>query len=280
MTDIFPSPRASCAEDLPVNAIAAIYLVDVPSRSLAEVIRSLVVARDPTGVDQVGASVHLILNVGSIHRLVQGMVDRLHMDILELDARTRVHGRAIEHGGNVVSRGAVDVGPGDIFNRHLGRVAELTASLRVDALRELHRQGDIHHLEVVEGHILDQTAAAAAGVAIAARRGGDTSPGLDVCAVDAVQTFHVFEAHVLHVVRRGGILTQRSDGHAPIRVTCDILDEQVGGVSFDCDAVIAVVDDRVLDEEVVAVPRVVAVRVDCAPLIVTGGIDVQLAELS
>lgn len=240
----------------------------------------MVVARNSSAVlvDEICALEHLVLDIGVIHRQTQGMVDRLQMDIIELDIGARMQGRAIQRGGNVVSRGTVDVGPGDILDLHLGGVAVLIASGGVDALGDLDGKSDVNHLDVFEGDVLDQAAAAAAGVAVSARRLGHTLPGLDICAVLAVQAFDVLEGYVLHVVRRQGVLAQRSDGHAPGPVAGDILDEQVGGVSFDGDAVIAVVDDCVLDEEGVAVPRVVAICIDCAPLIVAGGVNVQVRD--
>lgn len=90
-------------------------------------------------INEVGALEHLVLQRRVPQGQTQRTVDGHQVYVLELDARTGMDVRAVQRGSNVVPTCPVEVDPAYVFDRHLGRVATMSALPGVYALRDLYR---------------------------------------------------------------------------------------------------------------------------------------------
>lgn len=110
------------------------------------------------------------------------------------------------------------------------------------------------------GDVLD-----VAGATAAAERGGlvrvDAGPDLDARPVARVGHAVVEDVDVLDNVVLLHVLAEGADRDAVAAVAREALDDDVGAVGLERDAVVPIVDDRVLDHDAVGPVRVPAVRV-------------------
>lgn len=226
--------------------------------------------------DQIRTLKHLILHRRIPQRQPQRLILALDIHILERNARTRMLTRTEQRRRNIIPRRPRKVRPGDVRDCHLGGVA-VTTGLGVNALRYLNWESDVGEIEVAECDVPDVAAAAASSVAVSGGVGWYALPCLDVGAVHRVDEGDVFECAVLDVVWHGGILADGADGHAAGVMACDVPNVEVGGVAFGGVTIVAVVDDPVLDEDVVGIPAVATIGIDCAPFVIAGGIHVYVA---
>lgn len=255
-------------------------MIDVSVDPLTEVAWSSLVARNTRVllVQHIGALPDQVVDIRIIVGKAKRSIDAGDVDVVELNTWARVHIRTVDRRGNVEARSTVDVLSLDVLNLQLGGVAALVGVVGVDALRELDGKTDVDQLEVLEGHVLDETAAATTVVAVAGHVGAGSLPGLDVGAVHGVLDGHVLEGDVLVVVWGFFVLTDRSNGDSSTTLAVNVLGEQVGGIALGSNTIVTGDNGSVLDEQVVALPGIVTIAVHSVPLAVTGGIDEQVGE--
>ena len=104
-------------------------------------------------------------------------------------------------------------------------------------------------------------ARAPAPLQVAAQLALHAGPYLNPRAVRGVEHADILDQDTLHDIRLADILPQRADGDAVGAVAMHILDEDGGRVGFEGDAVVAVIDGRVLDCDGRGAVRVPAVCV-------------------
>jgi len=109
---------------------------------------------------------------------------------------------------------------------------------------------DVEVVEVLEGDVLD--------VSVSDVR---TGPGLESCTVLGIQHDDVLNVGVLNDVLDARVLADTAHGDAMAAVAIDSGDQDVGGVGFGAEAVVADVNPRVSDCEAVDVVAVPAVGV-------------------
>lgn len=128
------------------------------------------------------------------------------------------------------------------------------------ALVHLDRPVVVVVVVLLVGDVLD-----VAGATAAAEGGGlvrvDAGPDLDAGSVARVGHAVVEDVDVLDNVVLVHVLAKGPDRDAVAAVAREALDDDVGAIGLERDAVVPVVDDRVLDHDAVGAVRVPAVRI-------------------
>lgn len=191
-------------------------------------------------------------------------IRRAHIDPTELDVRASSIAAAPDIPADILvlaAGGALDVTDDHVPDLQTAR--ELLAQRQVllaVALRDLDGVVGVVDRHGVVDDVLD-AAAAAAALEVAGEGGGGAGPGLDAGAVGDVCQRVVVHQNVLDDVVGAFVLAQTADGDAVGAGAGEALDEDAGRVGLEADAVVAVVDDRVLDDDVGRAVRVPAVGV-------------------
>lgn len=166
------------------------------------------------------------------------------------------NGRAVPPG-----RKPEEVLEGDIGDIHLG--GELGAPRCVPlavALINEDRKVVVEVLKGVVGHVANVACAAAATQAGLEVRLG-AWPDLETGPRGRVGQRHVVDVQVLHDIELFGILAQRANRNTMGRVALETLYQDVRAVGLKSDAVVVVVDVRVLDHDVIGSVRVPSIEI-------------------
>lgn len=255
--------------------------MNIHRHSLAEIIRRPVITSDSTSgilIDNVCTLKHLVLQRGIEQSQPLRSVDRRQIDVLEVDAGTRVRRGTVQRRGDVVAGRAREVLPGDVGDLHAGGVARRGGVLAVDALGDLDGEADVCEAEVAERYVAHEAAATAAGVAVGGRALLHALPRLDVRAVGGVDQRHVLEHDVLVVVGTQEILPHGADRHAVPAMAGHVADVQIRRVALGRDAIVAILHRPILQQNVPRVPRVSAVCVDSAISVGARRIHIDIAH--
>ena len=140
-------------------------------------------------------------------------------------------------------------------------IAERQVLLAI-ALRNLDGVVHIRHRQSVVRDVVDATQATAS-LEITRERRGRARPDLDARQVTRVEHGDVVHEDVLDDIRFAGVLAEGSDADAVAAVAVNVLDQDLGAVGLEAHAVVSVVYDAVLDDNVAAAVRVPAVGVLC-----------------
>ena len=147
-----------------------------------------------------------------------------------------------------------DVGDGEV-GRVVGAEGEVLLAV---ALRHFDGVVDVADGHGVVGDVADGAEAASA-LQVARQRRLVSRPDFDAGAVGRVRHADVVDVDVGDEVGFARVLAEGSDGDAVGAVAGEVLDDDGGGVGFEGDAVVAVVDGGVLDRDrgaAVGVPAV------------------------
>ena len=94
---------------------------------------------------------------------------------------------------------------------------------------------------------------------IARQSGCGARPDFDARAVGGVGHTDVVDVNVLHVIDFADVLAETADANAVAAVAHEVLNDDIGAVGLEGDAVVAVVDVGVLDYDVVGAVGVPAI---------------------
>jgi hypothetical protein len=128
------------------------------------------------------------------------------------------------------------------------------------ALSNLNGVIDVRQNHAVIGDVLDSTGSAST-LEVAGEGGRSTGPDLDTRTVGSIGHANVVHVDVLDDIDFASVLAQATNADTVGAVANKILHDNVGAVGLERDAVIAVVDDGVLDDDIVGAVCVPAVRV-------------------
>lgn len=158
-------------------------------------------------------------------------------------------------------RGALEVAKDNVGNGQRAGVlgAQRQVALAV-ALGDFNGIVDIVNEHAVKGDIVD-TAVAAAALQVARERRGRVGPDFNAPAVGGAVHANVADPDILDNVVLADILAQAADRNTVAARARQGLDEHVGAVGLEGDAVVAVVDDRVHNGDVAAAVGIPAVGV-------------------
>lgn len=145
------------------------------------------------------------------------------------------------------------------------------------ALRDFNRVVDVRDLHGIVCDV-SHCACAAATLEVAGECGGRTGPDFDAGAVRGVGHADVVDVDVLDVVYFAHVLAEGADRDAVGAVADEVLDDDVGAVGLEGDAVVAVVDVGVLDDDVGGAVGVPAVGVFGGVLALAAAEDVDVGE--
>jgi hypothetical protein len=118
------------------------------------------------------------------------------------------------------------------------------------ALRDLNRVVHVVNLHAVIGDVPHATQTTSA-LEIAGHGGQSTGPDLDARTIRGVGHANVVDVNVLDVVDCAGVLAEGTDTNAVAAVADEVLDDDVCAVGLERDAIVAVVNVRVLNDNVV-----------------------------
>jgi hypothetical protein len=213
----------------------------------------------------IGSAVHLVLNPTDAAATIQiSARGRLDIDVADLDILAHRRTRALQIPNKRVvflTCRALEVLDLDIADSQIRRelIAKRDVLLSV-ALRDLDRVVDIVNNHSIVGHILD-FARTASALQILGKRGRSTRPHLDARTVGGVGHGDVGDVDVLHDVDFALVLAEGAHADSVRAVADQVLHHDVCGVGFERDAVVPIVDVRVLDNHVAAAVCVPAVGV-------------------
>ena len=158
--------------------------------------------------------------------------------------------------------------PGKILNRdilhgHAARIfiAQGQIALTI-ALRDLDSIVDIVDCHGIVENVAD-LATASTSLEICRQRRWVSRPHFDPRHVTGIAHSDVVHGDVLHNVSLTRVLTQRPHTDAVAAITVQVLHHNLRTVRFERHAIVAVIDDRVLDDNIARSIRVPAVRVLC-----------------
>ena len=145
------------------------------------------------------------------------------------------------------------------------------------ALSNLNRVVDVGNGHAVIRNVLDSTTTASTlQVARESRR--STRPNLDTRTVRSIRHADVVHVDVLNDIHFAGVLAQRTNTNTVATVANQVLNNDVGAVGLERHAIVAVVDMRVLNNNVVGAVRVPAIRVLSGVLALAAAEDVDVVE--
>lgn len=158
---------------------------------------------------------------------------------------------------------AVEVRHLDIADREIRRelVAEREILLPV-ALRDLHSVVDVVDEHAVVGDVVDATGTSTT-LQVAGESSRRSRPDFDARTVRGVFHCDVGDEDVLDYVGLAFVLAKRADADAVASVAVQILNDHFGAVRLEANAVVAIVDDAVLYDNVgtaVGIPSVSVLR--------------------
>jgi hypothetical protein len=189
---------------------------------------------------------NLRLHPRQIATLVQIRATRtLHIHILHIDIKAHARRRTDKIPNKwivLLARRALEVLDVDIADSQITwkLIAQREVLLPV-TLRDFNRIVDIGQHHAIVGDVL-HGAASAASLQITAERSGRAGPDFDAGAVGRVAHGDVVYVDILYIVDFAFVLAKRTDGDAVAAVTLQVLDDDVGAVGLEGDAVVAVVD--------------------------------------
>jgi len=161
-----------------------------------------------------------------------------------------------------------------------GKGAYLVAKRQVlltVALSNLNRVVDVGNSHAVVRNVLDSTAATST-LQVARESGRSTRPDLDARTVRRIRHADVVHVNVLNDIHFAGVLAQRTDTNTVATVTDQVLNNDVGAVGLERNTIVAVVDMRVLNHNVIGAVRVPAIRVLSGVLALAAAEDVDVVE--
>lgn len=218
---------------------------------------------DATTAVQIGAARALDINVADVDVLADGGAGALQV----------ADQRVVLLAGGALEVLDCDVGDGEVGGE---LVAQRDVFLAV-ALRDLDGVVDVLNYHAVVGDVGDFTGAAST-LQIAGQGGQSTGPDLDACAVGGVGHGDVGDVDVLDDVDLADVLSERANRDTVGAVADEVLNDDVGRVWLERDAVVTVVDVGVLDDNVVAAVCVPAVSVLGGVAAHTAALDVDVGE--
>jgi hypothetical protein len=188
-------------------------------------------------------------------KLIHSAIRTAKIDIRQLDisAHTRATANNISRDRIVLcTSSTMDILHDNVRNGQFG--GELVACSQVlltIALSNFNGVIDVVDTHGIVGDVVDASFATAA-LEVAGEGCGGAWPDFDAGAVAGVGHGDVVDEDIFYNVGFCGVLSERTDTDAVTAVALQVLHENVGGVGLEGDAVVAVVDHRVLDDDVVA----------------------------
>jgi len=169
----------------------------------------------------------------------------LHIDILHRDVAAHLRTRAYEIPDErvvLLARRAAEVLDGNVGDGEVaGKLVAEGEVLLAVALGDFDGVVDVAKHHAVVSNVGDGTGAAAP-LQVVGERGGDAWPDFDAGAVRGVGHADVVRVNVLHDVDFPEILAKAAHANAVAAVADEVLDNDVGAVRLEGDAVIAVID--------------------------------------
>jgi len=145
------------------------------------------------------------------------------------------------------------------------------------ALSNLNRVVDVGNSHAVIRNVLNGTTATSA-LQIAGESRRSTRPDLDTRTVRSIRHADVVHVDVLDDINFAGVLAQRTDTNTVAAVTDEVLNNDVGAVGLERNTIVAVVDMRVLNHDVIRTVRVPAIRVLSGVLALAAAEDVDVVK--
>ena len=166
----------------------------------------------------------------------------------------------------------------DVTDREVRRelIAEREVLLAV-ALSDFNGVVDVLDEHAVVGDVVD-AAGASTALEVTGESSGRSRPHLDACTVGSILHCDVGDEDVLHDVGLAFVLAERADTDAVASITVQVLDNDLGAVGLEADAVVAVVDHTVLNDNVGAAVGIPAIGVLRRAFALTGTCDVDVVE--
>jgi len=152
-------------------------------------------------------------------------------------------------------RSAAKIFPGDVRDFEKRGIAHRWIFAE-DAFRNVDGKADVVEVEVAEGDVFGEAAAATTFIIVAIIRGWDALPGFDESSVVRVYESNVLEEDVLYVIWVAKDLTDGANWDAARLMASDVLTMDVCGVAFNGDAVITVLYRPVGQSDVLGVPSI------------------------
>jgi len=144
-------------------------------------------------------------------------------------------------------------------------------------LSNLNRVVDVRNGHAIVRDVLDSTTTASA-LKITGESGRSTRPDLDARTVRRIRHTDVVHVNVLDNINLSWVLAQRTNTNTVAAVADQVLNNDVGAVRLERHAIVAVVDVRVLDHDVVGTVRVPAIRVFSRVLALAAAEDVDVVK--
>ena len=145
------------------------------------------------------------------------------------------------------------------------------------ALSNLNRVVDVRNSHAVVRNVLNSTTTAST-LKITGESGRSTRPDLNARTVGSIRHADVVHVNVLDNINFAGILAQRTNTNTMATVADQVLNNDVGAVRLERNAIVAVVDMRVLNDNIVGTVRVPAIRVLSGVLALAAAEDVDVVE--
>jgi len=145
------------------------------------------------------------------------------------------------------------------------------------ALSNLNRVVDIGNGHAVVRNVLDSTTATSS-LKITGESGRSTRPDLDTRTVGSIRHADVVHVNVLDNIDFAWVLAQRTNANTVATIADQVLNDDVGAVWLERYAIVAVVDVRVLNHNVIGTVRVPAIRVLSGVLALATAEDVDVIE--
>jgi len=145
------------------------------------------------------------------------------------------------------------------------------------ALSNLNRVVDIRNSHAVVCNVLNSTATAST-LQVTRESGRSTRPDLDTRTVGSIRHADVVHVNVLDDINFAGVLAQRTNADTVATVANQVLNNDVGAVRLEGNTIVAVVDVRILNHNVVGAVRVPTIRVFSRVLALATAEDVDVVE--
>jgi len=145
------------------------------------------------------------------------------------------------------------------------------------ALSNLNRVVDVRNGHAVVRNVLDSTTTAST-LKITGESGRSARPDLDTRTVGSIRHADVVHIDVLDDINFAGVLAQRTNTNTVATVANEVLNNDVGAVGLERNTIVAVVDVRVLNDNVIGAVCVPPIRVLSRVLALAAAKDVDVVE--
>lgn len=221
-----------------------------------------------------------LIDISTLER-VRETSRRDNIDVIDLNVLANIRARA-DNISRVrrasLASSTLEVRHLDVADREVRRelVAERKILLAV-ALSDLDGVVDVVDEHAIVGDVVDATGASAT-LEVTGESSGCSRPDLDASAVRGVLHCDVGHEDVLDNIGLAFVLAERADADAVASITVQVLDNDLGAVGLEADAVIAIVDHAVLNDDVGAAVGIPAIGVLRRTFALAGACDVDVVE--